>query len=139
MTNISKQALNTKQEQVLFKQISSLFADKSASEIHKLLSDLLGLEEKIMLAKRLAIIILLDRQKTSYFIASTLHVSSATVTRIDALYKNGEYVHIASLFRKKTISINTILENLDTILHLGGILPHYGQTHRSEAFKKQKR
>jgi len=136
MTNISKDPLTPEQEQDLFTQMSALFAGKSKPNIQNLLSDLLGHEEQVMLAKRLAIIIMLERKQTAYFIGTTLHVSPATVTRINSLRKAGYYEHITKLCNTKSITVITILEGIDSILHLGGILPHYGHTHKSEAYKK---
>ncbi len=136
MTNISKSPLTTKQEKELFDQLGILFSDRSASTAQGLFNDLLGPEEKIMLAKRLAIIILLYKRQSLYFIAQHLHVSPATVARQLNLLKQNQYEHIIQTLAKPTPSIIKVIQAIDDILHLGGILPHYGETHRSEAFKK---
>lgn len=137
MTNVSKHPLTKQQETDLFANMSAVFANTPHQKVHALLVDLLGPEERIMLAKRIAIIIMLDRKHSSYFIASTLHVSPATVTRVASALKSGKYDTIAQLFRSKSIRVKDILESIDAILHLGGLLPHYGQTHKSEAYKKR--
>lgn len=138
MTNISKQPLSPEQEQLITQQISVLFTDKSTAETSAILKSLLGPEEHLMIAKRFAIIVMLWKQYTMYAIAQKLHVSSSTVARIETKYQQGKYTNITTLLNKPTLSIIDILESIDSILHLGGILPHYGQTYKSEAYKRSK-
>lgn len=137
MTNISKNPLTTTQLENLFDQMSAVFANTSKKHVHDILSDLLGHEEKIMLAKRLAAIVLLARNRSIYFTANSLHLSTATVAKLEDQMICGQFTHITSLFEKKSKGVAEILETIDSILHLGGILPHYGQTHASEAWKKR--
>jgi len=139
MVRLNKNLLTKQQIDSLFQQLNVLFAGNTPSELNVLLSDLLGEEEKIMLAKRLAIIIMLTRNQTAYFIAHTLHVSPATVTRIQSLLESGKYQTLAKKFQKPTPFIIDMIEAIDSILHLGGILPHYGQTHASEEYRKHKK
>ena len=138
MTNISKSPLDSEQEHRLFEQLGALFKNKSAGENNLLLEELLGAEEKIMLAKRLAIIVLLYRKQTLYFIAQTLHVSPATVSRVAILLQTGRYSHICKNFDSKTKKAIDMLQAIDDILHLGGLLPHYGMTHKMDGYKKFK-
>lgn len=125
-------------EQNLFVQLARLFTNKTTLDTEALLNELLGREEKLMLSKRFAIIALLWKKQTLYSIAKKLHVSSSTVARIHDRYHLGIYDHILDSFEKPTPAIIEILETIDGILHLGGLLPHYGQTHRSEAYHKAK-
>jgi uncharacterized protein YerC len=136
MTNVSKNPLTKDQEERLFAQLGVLFGKKTTGQAQQIFSELLGTEEKIMLAKRLAIIIMLSRQQTIYFISNTLHVSSSTVGRIQECMEQGQFNNILLTFKKPTPAIKTIIESIDDILHLGGVLPHYGQTHKSEAYRK---
>ncbi|MFN3693339.1 MAG: Trp family transcriptional regulator [Candidatus Paceibacteria bacterium] len=138
MTNISKFPLSKEQENELFDQLGILFSNRSADATQGLFRDLLGPEEKIMLAKRLAIIILLHKKQSLYFIAQTLHVSPATVARQQDLLEENHYGNIIACIAKPTPSIIGFLQAIDDILHLGGILPHYGETHASELYKKDR-
>ena len=138
MTNISKFPLSPQQEAELFEQLGVLFSDRTAATAQGLLHDLLGHEEKVMLAKRLAIIIFLHRKQSLYFIAQTLHVSPATVARQSDLLKQDQFQNILATIKKPTTSIMGVLQAIDDILHLGGILPHYGETHASELYKKDR-
>ncbi len=135
MTNISKSPLDKVQEQKLFEQLGNLISQKTPQETNFLLAELLGEEEKIMLAKRLAIIVLLYRKQTLYFIAHSLHVSPATVSRIAALLNTGRYKLICKSFDSRTKKVLDMLEAIDSILHLGGLLPHYGMTPNMEDYK----
>jgi len=137
MAHVSKTPLDSKQEADLFMQLAKLFANKNLDETQKLFADLLGTEEQIMLAKRLAIVAMLSTGQTIYFIANTLHVSSSTVKRIHFLMEDGKYLSLAKIFKNKKSF--DLLQAIDDILHLGGILPHYGQTHKSEEYKKHMR
>jgi uncharacterized protein YerC len=137
MTRISNTPLTKNQEINLFNQFGVLFAKKTQTQVQDILNDLLGKEEKIMLAKRLAIIILLYRNQTTYFIAKNLNVSTATVHHVQEGIHSGKFNAILQTLKKPTSTTVAILESIDDILHLGGILPHYGQTHASEAYRKR--
>jgi len=136
MPKTSRTPLPPTDELNLFVQLTRLFTNKTALETQMILDELLGREEKLMLAKRFAIIAMLWKKQTLYSIAKKLHVSSSTVARIHTRYHLGKYDHILDSFEKPTPAIIEILETIDGILHLGGLLPHYGQTHRSEAYHK---
>jgi uncharacterized protein YerC len=138
MTNVSKYPLTEKQERDLFTQLCVLFSNRPTETIQSIFYELFGEEEKVMIAKRLAIIVMLHRHQSLYFIAETLHVSSATVSRQQKLLLDGHYSELVNILSKPTPSIKLVLKAIDDILHLGGILPHYGETHRSEAFKKER-
>ena len=136
MTNISKIPLDQEQEQKLFEQLGTLFHNKGASLNNQILAELLGDEEKVMIAKRLAIIVLLYRKQSLYFIAQTLHVSPATVSRVATLMTVGRYKNICNEFSSRTTKVLNILEAIDSILHLGGILPHYGIPASTEGYRE---
>ena len=136
MTNVSKHPLTPTQEAELFDQLGVLFSKRTRNQTQELLDDLLSETEKIMLAKRLAILVMLYRKQSLYFIARTLHVSSATVARLQECLEQKQFNHILKTFEKPTPAILEIIQAIDDILHLGGILPRYGQTYASEAYKK---
>jgi hypothetical protein len=128
MTNISKKMLSVDQTTLLFSQLASLFANKPKAKIEKITHELLGPEEQIMLAKRFVAILLIHREQTPYFIASTLYLSQSTVGKLLERYDAGKYKYILEAVDKPTPEIATLLKTIDSILHLGGILPHYGQS-----------
>ncbi len=138
MPKVSKERLSQQDEEDLFIQLTRLFSNKSDGETLVILSDLLGYEEKLMLAKRFAVITLLWKKQTLYSISKKLHVSTSTVARIQANYRGGLYASIIEVLDKSGPSIIQILTTIDDILHLGGILPHYGETHASELYKRDR-
>ncbi len=136
MPKVSKVPLAQQDETALFIQLTKLFSKKSDLETQGILGDLLGYEEKLMFAKRFAIIAMLWKKQSLYSIAQKLHVSSSTVARIQMNYKRDAYSSIIETLDHRSASIMEILKALDEVLHLGGILPHYGETHASELYKK---
>lgn len=136
MTNISKRRLPKKKTKQLFMQLSLLMAQSTTKNTELLLSDLLGYEERTMLAKRLAAIIMLQRGASIYKTSDSLKISTATAAKIEQKLADGEYVHLVTLIKKNSASIIDILETIDSILHLGGMLPHYGQTMSSRPRKR---
>ena len=80
--------------------------------------------EKIMFAKRLAVISMLQKGISHYMISQALGMSPSTIERLALRYEQGKYEHlIKEALGKKDIW--TIIEN---ILYLDGIMPpKYGQ------------
>ncbi len=123
MVHLNQNQLSAAQLNDLFAQLSNLLQDNPTSS--QCLSELLGTEERIMLAKRLAIIILLVENVSLYKISRTVKVSPATALDIKQKLADGHYQTILATFGKNKRNYFSILETIDTILHLGGILPHY--------------
>jgi uncharacterized protein YerC len=138
MPKVSKERLPQQDETSLFIQLTRLFSNKSDIETQGILSDLLGYEEKLMLAKRFAVIVMLWKKQSLYSISKKLHVSTSTVARIQDNYKQGLYASIIEALDTSGPSVMQILKTIDGILHLGGILPHYGETHASELYKRDR-
>lgn len=139
MAKISKQALSKKDEMMLFLQLCTLLNTKKTYSTKEVLSELLGAEEQLMLAKRFAIIALVWKERSLYSIAKKLHVSTSTVSRIKAMYQLGHYNKIITALEKPNVTIVSVLQTIDDILHLGGIMPHYGQTFQTEAYRRAPR
>ena len=55
-----------------------------------------------MLAKRLAIIFMLDQKESMYAISNILKVSPSTVARMSLSYENGSYANIIEEMRKQS-------------------------------------
>ena len=82
MVRLNKNALTKGQLNRLFDQLNNTLCKLSSNDTNLLLSDLLGNEEKIMLAKRLGVIILLLEGYSLYKISDVLKVSSATASKL---------------------------------------------------------
>jgi len=125
MVRLNKTKLTDKQLSMLFEQFSKILSKSNKQKTGQLFVCLLGKEEHIMLAKRLAIIILLLEGKSLYYISENLKVSPATAMKINRQLDNSEFNEIIDLLGKNKKNYFVVLEALDQILHLGGILPHY--------------
>lgn len=125
MVRLNKTGLSQKQLDVLFAQLNQTLGRLEPKQTSAFLSELLGSEERIMLAKRLAIIILLLEGKSLYNISHTLKVSPTTAEKVKFKLDSGHYKQILKTLGKNKTDYFAILEAIDDILHLGGILPHY--------------
>ncbi len=125
MVRLNKNKLSPQQLEGLFQQFNKTLGRLSDQKTGDFISELLGKEERIMLAKRLAIIILLLENKSLYQIGNILKISPTTAEKIKYKLDAGEFQHIVTFLGKDKKEYFSILETLDSILHLGGILPHY--------------
>ena len=97
--------------EIFFKSFASL---KNPSDIQKLLSDLLGPVERTMLAKRLAIALLLHKGYSYEAIKGTLHVSQETIARVNISLNyggNGYQLVIKKILREE--KLNEIFEKVE--------------------------
>jgi uncharacterized protein YerC len=136
MVHISKNVLSEKQLKGLFQQLHAVLGKLKAEEIGSFLDCFLGPEEKIVLAKRLAAIIMLAHYQSTHKVVNTLHISSSTADLIRRRLAEGTYDPLLRTLREKKKRYIEVLETIDSILHLGGLLPHYGQTPQSEAWRR---
>src|SRR3990167_4495546 len=91
MPQVSKRVLSKDIEEKMFKLFFEAFAYLSnPSEIQQFFLDLLGPVERTMLAKRLAIAVLLARDYSYEDIKQTLRVSSETIARVNIALNNSE-------------------------------------------------
>ncbi|MEY3784238.1 MAG: Trp repressor protein [Candidatus Parcubacteria bacterium] len=135
MTNVSKKQLPPPELSVLFLQLNTIIGKLDQLAANDFLNDLLGEEERIMIAKRFAIIIMLTESYSAYRISQKLRVSTATVSAINTKYQHGEYDRLLSQLSHNKQAYKNIWETLDSILHLGGILPHYNGLDRYKFLK----
>jgi hypothetical protein len=139
MVRINKNQLTTQQIDDLFTQLAKVVAPTQATHANAALSEILGREEKLMLAKRIAAIVLLHEGVSHYKISHTLKLSASTVATIAERKAAGHYTTIISTITKNRLTYQRVLDALDTILSLGGILPAYGQASIGMAgFKKSR-
>lgn len=116
---------NRKIDQVLLnkllgKLISVLGKAKDKNHLHLILKELLTRTEKTMLAKRLAVILLLSDNIPQHRIAEILKVSPTTVTKMSLLMEIGKYNAILNISKKEKLDLEKIVMN---ILTVGGIMP----------------
>jgi uncharacterized protein YerC len=136
MVHISNKTLTSKKLGELFNQLNATLGGLSTKQSEIFLSEFLGKEEQIMLAKRLAAIIMIHNGQSIYKVAKVLKISTSTASDLRTRIQLGRYNRLLTVLRKDKFEYIKLLEAVDSILHLGGILPHYGETHRSEAFKR---
>ena len=125
MVRVNKAKLSNKQQTALFNQMNHVLSKLNEKQTGLFLSELLGEEERIILAKRLAVIILLLEGRSLYNISALLKISPTTADNINQKLKAGTYDQLINLLGQNKTDYFSILEAIDTILHLGGILPHY--------------
>lgn len=128
MVRVSKHKLDEEMTKNITGQFTKLISKLDECNTHQFIDDFFGLEEQVMFAKRLAIIIMMHEGATGYEIANGLAVSPTTVSRLLERYEQGEFSSITSQFEAKKIDYSDFLDVLDTILSLG--LPRYNSKDR---------
>lgn len=126
MVRLNKNLLSDIQLGNLFSQFSKILNSKDQDGVSSILEEILGPEERIMIAKRLALIILVVEGHSLYSISKNLKISSATAQRVKIQVDNNHYKNVLHKLGKSKRDYFAILDAIDSILHLGGILPHYG-------------
>jgi len=113
MPHISSKKLKKEILNKLYDEFGKAF-EKSArkSGTKFFLGDLLTKTEKIMLAKRFAIICLLSRDIPLSYIADSLGVSYSTLSRMSLKYEIGKYTLILKTIEKDKTNIWKILEKI---------------------------
>jgi Trp operon repressor len=81
------------------------------SKSHIFLNEFLTRTEKIMLAKRLAVIYMLSKGIPEVKIANSLRMSPATISRFSSRIDIGKYEHTLKIFTQDKVFLN-ILEKL---------------------------
>ena len=123
MTNISKHVLKKEFENELFAQFIKIFSSSSKKQNGELLSSLFSEAERIMFMKRLAVIVLINKDTSSYKIAQQLSVSETTVHTIAEQIETGRYAPILKHVNKRSFNREKFIKTLEWILLGGGIMP----------------
>ncbi len=122
MPHVSKQKLDKAVSKRLWSQLLKTFQDAGKKDAtSKVIINLFTYTEKIMFAKRLAVILLLDKGLPQHVISDELKVSISTVTRISLGVNRGKYDDILKVSGKMSI-----LEILEKII-LMGMPPRVGR------------
>ena len=113
MPHISSRKLKKEHLQKLYNEFSSAL-EKSArkSWIKFFLNDFLTRTEKIMLAKRFAVIYLLSKNIPITYIAEALCMSPTTIFRMSFKYDIGKYSSLLKIIDNENKDIWTILEKI---------------------------
>ena len=123
MARISKQNLTPQQAQDLSDQLTEVIGRMNSKLAQHFLSEFFGKEEKVMFAKRLAIIALIHQGRPIHRIATYLHVSESTVAKMHERYEKGEFSFTIKVLTKNKADYEKFLGILETILSVGGIMP----------------
>ncbi len=123
MARVSKQPLEQSYTNELVEQLAEVIGRLSANQATAFLSEFLGTEEKLMLSKRLAAVVMIHEKHTLYAVAHTLKISHATANTIKLRYDRGAYTETLRSLHKNKIDYGAFLDTLDTILKAG--LPRY--------------
>ena len=99
-----------------------------------LIAELLTPTERVMLAKRLAMIVMIRRGYSFYRIAKTLKVSFSTVARFYARVQSGQYAYLANLLETKAHPSSS----LERLLRFG-LPPRVGKGRWSALYKSVSR
>lgn len=137
MPRVSKIKLDKNLEIEIFKQFwSSLAEIDSSLKASDFFTDLLSGTEKLMLAKRFAVAVLVSRNKQATEIHNAIHVSYTTIASVSSWVKNGK-PKTQELLQK--ISKEKGWENVLDIIEevLDGIHPARG-TDWTERYKERR-
>lgn len=121
MPHVSSKKLNSR---LLEKLSGKLLAVLGQAQNKKLLSvvtnELFTRTEKVMLAKRLAIILMLANNIPQHRVVEILKVSPTTVSKTSLGIDIGKYTAILKISKKEKIDLEKLVWN---ILTIGGIMP----------------
>jgi Trp operon repressor len=112
MPHISKQKLEKKLEKDIHLQLLETLSGKKSKADFYILEELLTETEKIMLAKRCAVIALLGRNVPHFRIWNMLKMSPATVARMANAYEAGVYSNLIKHFENKKVDFWKLLEKI---------------------------
>ncbi len=135
MTNVSHRRLSKKEWSKIYVAFIDCMNPLSRNAWRSPLNDLLSEAEKIMLAKRFAIILLTIEDFSGYRISNILDVSISTVLRIQRLWDKGKYQYIEKYLKDKKNREN-FLGILQNVLLLGGLVPPMVGEKRSDWLRR---
>ena len=121
MPHVSSRELNQKFLGELFNKLFSILGKgERKGLLSSVANELFTPTEKIMLAKRLAIILMLKSNVPHERVSQVLQVSPTTVSKMSLGVEIGKYKAILKVSQKEKLDIEKIVRN---ILTVGGIIP----------------
>ena len=124
MVNVNKNELSQKDLTLLFRRFDTTLARLDCDATTIFLTELLGKEERLTLAKRLTAIVLTHEGYSEYRVSRVLKLSPTTAGTISTKMRAGAYDGMIRLLTRKKSNYLELLNAIDSILHLGGLLPH---------------
>ena len=119
MSHVSKRKLSNNVVKELEEQLLDVFvAHQGRYELSSLTSELFTRTERLMFAKRIGVLVLLDADYGTHEIAEILNMSPSTVARIELAKERGRYKSVIQTIQKKKYR-DSIVGTLETILTLG--------------------
>ena len=91
MPHVSSKQLSSAKLAELDKRLFDAFANTSTNTRKQLYSELLTKTERVMLAKRLEMMLLIGKGISTYKISRALNVSPSTVARFEQAVENGKF------------------------------------------------
>lgn len=134
MAHLSKQQLKKAHIEQLFDQLNGIIGKLDYRGSEDFFSELLGKEERIMLTKRFAAIVMLMEENSIYRTSQLLLMSPSTVERIKLDLELGRYDTIARLLRKNKQDYEKFWNTLEIILRAG--MPPRGRGRWKSVFKQ---
>ncbi|TSC70035.1 MAG: Uncharacterized protein CEO12_590 [Parcubacteria group bacterium Gr01-1014_46] len=124
MTHVSKKEISKENFSKIYNQLVIVF-DTAGDDRRSvtLLKEFMTQAEKVMFAKRFAILCMLEEGVSKNFISNILNVSPSTVARISLKYEIGKFKYIENILKKNQKSIWDVLETIVT----GGLPPRVGK------------
>jgi uncharacterized protein YerC len=121
MPHISSQKLDSHLSAKLFKKLLAILERaQSKQSFSSVINELFTSTEKIMLAKRLAIVLMLASGTPQHKIVDILKVSPTTVAKASLRIEIGKYEVILQISKKEKVDLEKLVWN---ILTVGGIMP----------------
>lgn len=121
MPHVSRHKLNPELSRNIFRKFIATFERASQNHgISAIIEELFTDTEKIMFAKRIAIVLMLANKTPQHRIVDILKVSPTTVARISLQVEIGKYDMILKTSRQEKIDMEKLVWN---ILTVGGIMP----------------
>ena len=121
MPHISSRRLDSALLEKLFNKLVTIFEKaQSKKSLQLLIDEILTSTEKIMIAKRLAIVLMLSGNTPQHKIADVLKVSHTTVVKMSLGVEIGKFNSILKISKEERVDIEKLVWN---ILTVGGIMP----------------
>ncbi len=119
MTNVSKRKLPDAQFAALFNQLIKVTSSLETTEAANFYDSLLGPEEKIMLVKRFAAVVMFKEGNTPYRVSQLLLISPSTAEKIHFDYEMGRYRGMVKYVKKKKTEYKKFWMILEKVLEAG--------------------
>jgi hypothetical protein len=137
MPHVSGKKLDSDFSDRLFKDlIGILAASRNKNLLSKVAHELFTETEKLMLAKRIAIILMIQSQTPQQKIVGILKVSPSTVAKMSLYMEIGKYASIVKISRKEKIDLERVVWGILTIE--GFVPPKYGRKYWKKYSQKIK-